>query len=250
MKLRLIPLSLIIALSCRPSTKDWQVLDFGPFEIKTPSGWSIVKRQGIDSYFGGLTDGKDTLWFDYGNYDVDLTRGGRHWYRMAKDTVNGFPAMFSLPDSLELGAISMKIPRLPNGSRFTIWASNVKDSITVLQIFKSAHFAGSDTSANPPLTASKFVDRTNVDGKLVFINNCVVCHSLSKNVEGPRLEDMIAMRSTDWLYRFFEDREHMKRDAFHEQMKKEFNNLECPENKNLTRADIVAVVYYVEYGQH
>jgi hypothetical protein len=39
---------LIIALSCIPTTSTWQLLDFGPFSIKTPKGWSIVKRQGLD----------------------------------------------------------------------------------------------------------------------------------------------------------------------------------------------------------
>jgi hypothetical protein len=240
---------LIVVLSCRPSTEAWQVLDFGPFSIKTPDGWSKVKRQGTDSYYGGLTDGKDSLWFDYGRYNVDLIGDAKFWYRMTRDTVNGFPAVISMPDSLDLANISMKIPKLTNGNRFTIWASIVKDSSIVLQIFKSVYFLGSDTSRNPPLTDSKFFERTNVNGKPIFITNCLRCHQLAGNVDGPRLQDMIAARSTDWFYRFFTDRKHMGNDAFLDQMKKEFNNLECPEFKNLTKEDIVALVYYIEYQQ-
>src|ERR1700761_3791910 len=51
-------------------------LDFGAFTLKTPKEWTKFTEQGIDSYVGGLTNGKDTLEFDYGwwshmieNYD-------------------------------------------------------------------------------------------------------------------------------------------------------------------------------------
>jgi hypothetical protein len=168
---------------------------------------------------------------------------------MAKDTVNGFSALLSIPDSFDRGTISMKIPRLANGARLTIWARNVRDRLTVLQIYKSVLFAGSDTSRNPPLADSKFLDRTNVEGTTVFLNNCAKCHSLSKDMEGPRLQDLMAMRSMDWIYRFFVDSKQIAGDTIHEKLKKAFNNLECPEFKNLTRADIVGVVYYIEYEQ-
>jgi hypothetical protein len=249
MKLRLISIILIVALSCTSRTKTWQVLDFGTFSLKTPTGWSIVKRQGTDSYFGGLTDGKDSLWFDYGRYDVDLIGDAGFWYRMARDTVNGFPAIFSLPDLLVHGDISMHVPKLTDGNRFTIWAAKVKDSATVLHIYKSVLFMGSDTSRNPPLALSKYFDRTNANGGTVFMSNCARCHSLFKNVEGPRLQDMMAMRSTDWLYLFFTQRKQMGKVTFHEKFKNEFNNLECPEFKNLTKEDIVALEYYVEFQQ-
>ena len=247
MKLSLILLLLITVLSCRPSVKKLQVLDFGPFSIKTPDGWSKVKRQGTDSYYGGLTNGKDSLWFDYGRYDADLTSDSGYWYRLEKDTVNGFPAEFSLPDLLGQGSISMLIPKLADGNRFTIWASKVKDSATILHIYKSVLFAGSDTSTNPPLTDSKFIERTNINGKTVFVANCVKCHTLAGNVDGPKLQDMIATRSTDWLYRFFTKRKQMEKDAFHEKLKSAFNNYECPEFKNLTKEDIVALDYYIEF---
>src|ERR1700735_5165975 len=119
MKLCLILVILIVVLCCRPTTKKWQVLDFGPFSIKAPNGWNIVIRQGEANYFGGLTDGKDSLWFDYGRYNVDLTSDSGYWYRLAKDTGNGFPAVFSLPDLLGQGSNSMLNPKVADGNRFT-----------------------------------------------------------------------------------------------------------------------------------
>ena len=38
----------------------------------------------------------------------------------------------------------------------------------------------------------------------------------------------------------------MQNDSFHQKMKRAFDNPECPEFKNLTKEQAVALVYYVE----
>src|SRR6185437_7634278 len=134
MKNSSILLLLSLFFACSPKPKRTQVLDFGVLKLTTPTAWHIVKRRGTDSYVSGLTNGSVSCWFDYGRYDVELLNDSNYWYRFSEDTVNGFPAIFSVPDSLHLGDVSMKIPRLASGDRFAIWASKVNDLSTVLAI--------------------------------------------------------------------------------------------------------------------
>lgn len=233
-------------LACLPKPKTTQVLDFGEFKLRTPMGWRIIKKQSTDSYVGGLTNGTDSSWFDYGRYDVELSNNYGHWHRLSDDTVNGFPAVFSVPDPLQAGDVTMKIPELASGLRFTIWTSKVKDLSAVLGIYKSVIFRGSDSSANPPLKELKYFDRTNADGKALFVANCQACHTIRGQVEGPRLQDLIATRNANWLYGFFTDKGLRAGDLLHQEMKKAFHNVDCVEIDDMTRSQAVALFYYIK----
>jgi hypothetical protein len=233
-------------LACSRKAKTKQILDFGAFKLTTPADWHIVKKQGTDSYVGGLTNGSDSCWFDYGRYDVELPNDSGYWYRLSEDTVNGFPAVFSVPDSLQRGEVTMKIPRLANGDRFTLSASRVQDLPTVLGICKSAVFRGSDSSTNPPLGELKHFDRTNADGKALFVANCQACHTMRGQVEGPRIQDLIVTRNVDWLYRFFTDKSVRASDHFHQEMKKVFDGVDCVEIDHMTKPEAVALFYYIK----
>ncbi|MBN9385450.1 MAG: c-type cytochrome [Chitinophagaceae bacterium] len=201
----LILVSLFVA--CSSKEKTMHVLDFGIFKLRAPTDWHIVKKQGTDSYVGGLTNGSDSCWFDYGRYDVEFPNDSGYWCRFSEDTVNGFPAVFSIPDSSQPGDVTMKIPGLASSDRFTIWASKVMDIPTVLRIYKSTMFRGSDSSTNPPLKEVKYFDRTNADGKMLFVANCQACHTMRGQVDGPRIQDLIVMRNAEWLHRFFTDKD-------------------------------------------
>jgi hypothetical protein len=233
-----------LVLACSPNARTKQVLDFGAFRLTTPTNWHIVKMRGIDSYVGGLTNGLDSCWFDYGRYDVEFPNDSSYWLRLSEDTVNGFPAVFSICDSLQLGVVIMKIPSLADGNRFTISASRVKDLPTVLEIYKSAIFRGSDSSTNPPLKELKYFDSTNADGKTIFVSDCQACHLIMKHDDGPRIQDLIASRNPVWLYRFFTDKEMRARDRFHQAMKKAFNGVECVQKDDMTKSQAVALYYY------
>jgi hypothetical protein len=128
--------------SCKTKTPttNWQTLDFGSFKLKTPFGWTKIEKRGIDSYFGGLTNGKDTLWFDYGEYSVDLTGDETFSHLYAKDTINGLPARIMIPETAGKGYISMYIPRVSNEDKFTIWGDNILKTDTILKIYKSVTF--------------------------------------------------------------------------------------------------------------
>jgi hypothetical protein len=70
---------LLCAAACTPGIKNSQIIDFGAFTLKTTGEWRKVERQGLDSNVGGLTNGTDSVWFDYGNCDVDLNFDSGFW---------------------------------------------------------------------------------------------------------------------------------------------------------------------------
>ena len=246
MKAPLILVLLTSVFACTSRVKTLRALDFGPFELGAPKDWRMLKKQGDHNYTGGLTNGADTCWIDYGRYNVEFPTdsGYRRW--LTEDTVSGFRAIFSVPDSGQQGFVSMMIPSLSNGDRFVIWASKVKDRSTVLQIYKSAIFPGSDTAVNPPLADVKHFEPTNEDGKALFVVKCQVCHPMWHIVDGPRIQELIATRNAEWLYRFFTDRTFRANNRFHQLMKKDFGNVECIEMPTMTKSEAIALFYYIK----
>jgi len=51
---------------------EWQRINIGAFEIQTPKEFKLFRLRGYDSYVGGLTNQKDTFYFDYGMYPNPL----------------------------------------------------------------------------------------------------------------------------------------------------------------------------------
>ena len=70
--MRLLILTFLTIISC--SSKEHKKIDFGKFSMTVPSDWNKYDRKGIDSYVGGIiTNNKDTLNFDYGQYSGDAS---------------------------------------------------------------------------------------------------------------------------------------------------------------------------------
>ena len=66
-------LLLIIGCSDGKSKSDKQLLDFDAFTIETPTGWTKIISQGVDSYVGQIAIDKfDTIHFDLGWYSNKL----------------------------------------------------------------------------------------------------------------------------------------------------------------------------------
>lgn len=51
----------------------WHKIDARKFFIETPKEYKFIVFEGIDSYVGGFTNKKDTIYFDYGLYSNSLT---------------------------------------------------------------------------------------------------------------------------------------------------------------------------------
>ncbi len=97
MNFRLITIIVILTVSCKTKTVEWQTLDFRVFKLQAPKDWREFKEQGIDAYVGGLTNGKDSLWFYYGWYISGFKDEEANKHLFAQDTVNGKIAAIRIP---------------------------------------------------------------------------------------------------------------------------------------------------------
>lgn len=244
MKHLIISLTFLFILSCTAKQLPWQTLDFGAFRLKTPPGWTIIKERGIDSYVGGLTNGKDSLWFSYSPYGISMGSDEIYAQQYAKDTVNGLIAGILVPDTIGRGYITMYIARVTTSGSFTIWGKDIQDTATILKIYKSAVFESSDTTLNPPLTKEKFVLAAHGDGKQLYRMNCASCHNIVKIMTGPALGSAIKQRSDEWIYTMLTNRGSIKQDSIRIVLSKTFED-HCPKYTDLTQADVYLIADYI-----
>lgn len=246
MRILVIIIIVIVTVSCKSKpSNDWQTLDFGAFKLKTPKGWSIVKEQGIDSYAGGLTNGKDSLFFDYGWYsaEIDDREHERHLY--AQDTINGLIGILQIPKVEGDGYIVMSIPHVTKENKFDIAGTNIKGTDTILKIYKSITFKNSDTTKNSQLTRSKFKEFPFGSGRTLFYTYCQSCHAINKNVEGPLIGNLVESRSIDWIYRFLTNRKTVASDSIY-QARVKIYGVRCAEYTDLSKQDVEQIIGYIK----
>lgn len=233
-------------VSCgQNKTQNWKSLDFGSFKLTTPNTWKIVKFKGIDSYVGGLTNGKDTLFFDYGWYSPNVVDTDFKTHKLAVDTVNGLLADIVIPNEDGKGSIGMSISHFKDEQdKFFIGGTNISGTDTILQIFKSLKFPESDTTKNSTLTKNKFVSSSTDSGNWLFKNNCSHCHAKNEFIIGPPLKTIKTKRTFEWTYKFLTDRKSMHND-------KEFLKLtkgqeyHCMEFQTLTKKELQLIIDFL-----
>lgn len=244
MNQRLILILLILTASCSTNTSEWQVLDFGVFKLKTPRGWTKIEEKGIDSYVGGLTNGKDSLWFDYGWYSPDIGEEDPQKHKFGQDTINGLKARLAIPIKPGEGYIRMFIP-VSTEDKFSISGHNIITTDTILKIYKSIVFKESDTTKNGELSVNNFKMFPNGTGRTMFLANCASCHSVTKTLAGPALADRVNIRSIEWIYGFLTNRQTIGKDITNLALKKQFG-LDCMIFPNLSKDDVASIVDYIK----
>jgi hypothetical protein len=237
---RLISILLILTISCKSNTAEWQTLDFGTFKLKTPQGWKEFEQEGIDSYVGGLTNGKDSLYFDYGWYSPDIGNEDPKKHLFGQDTINGLVARIAIPIKAGDGYVRMFMP-VNRQDKFSISGYNIYETDTILKIYKSIVFKESDTSKNGLLLMSNFQSYPNRTGRTLFSQNCASCHAVDKTLTGPALSERVEIRDVDWIYTFLTDRKSIGRDTINEELKRKFG-LSCSQFPNLTKEDVSSII--------
>src|SRR5665213_241827 len=119
MNFRLIIIILTLTVSCKTKTVHWKTLDFEAFKLKAPTDWTKFTEQGIDAYVGGLTNGKDSLWFYFGSY-ISGFQGDNENYLFAQDTINGKIAAIKIPKKKSEGSIQMFINNADGETKFVL----------------------------------------------------------------------------------------------------------------------------------
>jgi Cytochrome c len=233
----------LLLLSCRNDKGKWKTLDFGVFKLTTPKEWKAIKQQGIDSYVGGLTNYRDTLWFDYGRYGVNLNQS-LYPNNIATDTVNGLIGEISIPKYSIKGFYSLFISRVNETDKFTIYGNSIiTQKEVILRIFKSLVFIESDTLKNPVLSESKFSKSLRASGETLFKNNCANCHKIDYDYSGPALRERFEVRDREWVYLFLTNQHQIKNDSMRNMLKKKYE-FKCQGYPDLTREEVYAIYNY------
>ena len=247
MRPHVILILIVLVISCQTKTTGWQTLDFGDFKISTPQSWTKFKQQGIDSYVGGLTNGKDSLWFDLGWYSAEIKddEASKHLY--GQDTINGLIGIIQIPKTDGKGSIRLSIPKVNDKDKFNLGGYNIIGTDTILKMFKSVKFKNSDTTKNSNLTISKFKKYPLGSGRTIYYSTCAPCHSKDRIFTGPALtNELLSSRTTNWFYTFFTDRKNLKIDSSYLQTKKEFEGIECIQLTDYKKQDIEQLISYLK----
>ena len=239
-------LFLFVACKTKTDNNKMQTLDFGSFKLKAPKDWRIFKEQGIDSYVGGLTNGKDSLWFDLGWYSAEIKDDESKKHLYGQDTINGLIAIIEIPKVDGQGSIRLSIPKVNDKDKFNLGGYNIKGTETIFKIFKSVCFKNSDTTKNSNLTLAKFREYPLGSGRTLYYSTCAACHSRDKLMVGPALDnELLQTRSNDWLTTFFLDRKNLKIDSAYKARKKEFGDINCIELTDYKKEDIQQIISYL-----
>ena len=227
----------VLALfSCkREEAKPWKKMDFQLFTLSAPSDWDTIKMRGVDSYIGGLTNGDDTLIFDYGAYCGGIHDSQFAQYRMKKDTINGIVAGIAIPITNGNGVVRLRIPHFKNtDNQFEMSGRDIVNTSTILKIFKSIRFAGSDTTLNSNLRLRDFKEYPALKEKAVFDSRCGLCHR--KHYRS------IINRDSTWLSNLFTNQKALVNDPVFTQIKTLYGHYELD---NETAQELI---FYIRYA--
>ena len=236
----------IVLISCNQKKNEgWKTLDFRVFKLEVPGDWRIVKLQGTDSYVGGLTNGTDSLYFDYGSYSPAVGDQDPDKHKFAIDTVNGLSASIVIPIVDGDGQIAMSVSNFRNAKNtFIIGGRNIKGTNTILRIFKSIMFSESNGSKNPMLTLDRFKCNLGGSGFKLYKANCASCHRKDERAIGSALKGVATRHTLDWTFNFLTNRSSLKSDSTYQRISKG-KNYYCPEFTELKKEEVDNIIKYI-----
>lgn len=133
-------LLLLACLGCRNSDPtETKVLDFGKFTLTVPGTWRSFSAQGIDSMAGGVTNGRDTLHYDYGWYSYRFQKETPATHRRQNLTIGNRDALLVQPLQPNRGVLGVYV-QVDTLNRFTLWGQNLRDEEIALAICRSVAF--------------------------------------------------------------------------------------------------------------
>lgn len=140
MKKLILMLGLVGLMACRKNESvETKVLDFDVFQLTVPQNWRAFSRQGYDSKVGGITNGRDTLGYDYGWYSYDLRQETTATHQRTTIQIDGRNALIVRPLQKGKGTMGVFV-KVDNQVRFNLIGRNINDEEAALRIFKSVRF--------------------------------------------------------------------------------------------------------------
>ena len=138
-------LLIFLFLSCKKDKELINIIDFEKFTLITPPDWKRFEAQGYDTFVGGLTNKKDTLYFDYGLFSFgSLNNIKRTSGTLIFETlkINGYDAKIvkeKRPNENRT-IYSMYVDKKDNENINRIYGYEIRDEKLVRKIFLSHKF--------------------------------------------------------------------------------------------------------------
>jgi hypothetical protein len=114
----------------------WHKIDAKTFYIETPIEFKFFLSEGIDSYVGGLTNEKDTFFFDYGYYSNSLTDFSPSEYKIFNEIINDRRFRVVIGQN-EIQYIAAYTDELKNDLKLMIECPNCSDLEEKLKIIQT-----------------------------------------------------------------------------------------------------------------
>ena len=124
--------------SCQDEFEDSKILDFDSFQVEVPSNWEKLTLAGYDSQVGGLTNGKDTLYYDYGWYSYHFDKETTETHVRTETLIDGKEALIVRPKKKGRGVTGMSV-EVDSLNKLSIYG-RIKREKTVLRIFDLVRF--------------------------------------------------------------------------------------------------------------
>lgn len=150
MKKKLLAMLIISIIMVNCTTEDsnnpgTKTIDFEKFTLRTPLEWDRFYPQGTDGFYGGLTNKKDTLYFDYGPFafsSLDDIKSTEETISVEELVVNSFDSKIIISKTLKEDEFALGFYTVKGDDENTnsIYSYNMKDEQTLRQIFLSHTF--------------------------------------------------------------------------------------------------------------
>lgn len=133
-------LLLLVSLGCtNRGTEETKRIDFGKFSLAVPETWRSFSAQGYDSMVGGVTDGRDTLRYDYGWYSYRFQNETPATHRRTETRIANRDALIVQPLQSGKGLLGVYV-QVDAQNRFNLTGRNLRDEETALAICRSVAF--------------------------------------------------------------------------------------------------------------
>lgn len=140
MKKLLVVFGFIGLASCRQdNVTETKVLDLGEFQLTVPEDWRAFPLQGIDSQVGGLTNGRDSLVYDYGWYSYRLDQETSATHDRLTLTLDDRPALLVRPKQMGQGVVGVYV-EVDALMKFGMTGQNLREEEEAVRIMKSVDF--------------------------------------------------------------------------------------------------------------
>lgn len=128
---------------------------------------------------------------------------------------------------------------------------NIKNIFSVASLLLFASCGSSNEATDSSGTAQEAKQEIS-GGKKLFVNNCVQCHSVSKDKNAPALAGSMQRWNNDTtkLIAYIKNsQEVIKTDAYAQKLYKEWSNMIMPSFPQLTDGEVKEILEYIGKGE-